>query len=259
MLKRLAKVALHRIGFDVRPASAAPYGQPPVEFTQRDREIAEHVVRQRLTMVSWERLFATITACKHAVAAGIDGDFVECGVWRGGNALAAKLIFESLGSDKQVWLFDTFAGMSEPTDVDREAFTGVAARGSFEAQQRANRNEWCLASIEDARRNFEAAGADLSGVRLVRGDVAETLRDEANLPSAISVLRLDTDWYESTMAELRVLYPRISIGGSLLIDDFGFWEGARKAVEEYFAAIPPHARPLLHYTDYTGRMGVKVV
>jgi hypothetical protein len=258
MLKKLAKVALHRIGLDVRRAGETPYGQPPVEFSARDREIADHVVRQRLTMVSWERLFATINACKHAVAAEIDGDFVECGVWRGGNALAAKLTFESLGSDKQVWLFDTFAGMSEPTEVDRAAATGEAAQGSFEARQKGDHNEWCYASLDDVRRNFEVAGADLGGVRFIKGDVVETLRCEANLPGAISVLRLDTDWYESTLAELTTLYPRLSVGGSLLIDDFGYWEGARKAVEDYFGGLPRNARPLLHYTDYTGRMGVKV-
>jgi O-methyltransferase len=259
MLKNLVKTALHKIGLDVRRATAAPYGQPPVEFSARDEEIARYVVQRRLTMVSWERLFATITACKHAVNAEIDGDFVECGVWRGGNALAAKLTFESLGSDKKVWLFDTFTGMSEPADVDRAAFTGEAARDTFETKQKADHNEWCYASLEDVQRNFETAGVDLSRVRFVNGDVIETLGNDSNLPPAISVLRLDTDWYESTLAELRILYPRMSAGGSLLIDDFGYWEGARKAVEDYFATLAPPARPLLHYTDYTGRMGVKVV
>lgn len=95
-------------------------------------------------------------------------------------------------------------------------------------------------------------------MRFVKGDVATTLRDETNLPSLISVLRLDTDWHDSTLAELQTLYPRLSVGGSLLIDDFGYWDGARKAVEDYFATLPPRVRPLLHYTDYTGRMGVKI-
>ena len=190
--------------------------------------------------------------------AEIEGDFVECGVWRGGNALAAKLTFESLGSDKKVWLFDTFAGMSEPTDVDRGAISGEIARETFLASQNDDHNDWCFASLEDVRRNFEAARVDMAGVSFVKGDVLKTLRDHANLPGAISILRLDTDWYESTREELRVLYPRLSIGGCLLIDDFGCWEGARKAVEDYFAELPPRARPLLQYTDYTGRMGVKV-
>jgi O-methyltransferase len=256
MLKRLAKTTLHKFGLDIRRAGSVPYGTPPVEFTERDAEIARYVVQKHYTMVSWERIFATITAAKHAVEAEIPGDFVECGVWRGGNALAAKLIFEGLGSDKKVWLFDTFAGMTEPTDLDRMAFTGESAQDGYEAHLAADHNEWCFASLKDVRRNFEQAWVDLDGVRFVKGDVAETLRGE--LPEAISVLRLDTDWYESTLIEMETLYPLLSIGGSLLIDDFGCWEGARKAVDEYLARLPRHARPLLHYTDYTGRMGVKV-
>lgn len=255
-LKSLAKDALHKLGLDIRTATPAQYGTPPIEFTDREREIARHVVQ--FTMVSWERIFATITACKHAVEAQTDGDFVECGVWRGGNALAAKLVFESLGSDKEVWLFDTFAGMSAPTDADRAAFTGAPAQDTFVAKQQADHNDWCYASIEDVRHSFETSGADIAGVHFVKGDVLETLKADGSIPSAISVLRLDTDWYESTFAELERLYPRLSIGGSLLVDDYGYWEGARKAVDDYFAIMPPSARPLLHYTDYTGRMAVKV-
>ena len=208
-------------------------------------------------MVTRERLIATINACKHAVQSGTEGDFVECGVWRGGNSIAAKMTFENLGSDKKVWLFDTFAGMTAPTAEDRAAPTGEAAIAEFERSQTGDHNEWCYASLDDVRRNFGRARVAMEGVRFVPGDVVATLGDTDNLPAAISVLRLDTDWYESTKRELEVLYPRLSKGGSLLIDDFGYWEGARKAVEEYFAGLEPRERPLLHYTDHTGRMGVK--
>jgi len=257
MLKQTIKRAFRTIGLDVRRAGGFPIPALPVEFTKADGAILEFVLGNRLSMVSRERLIATINACKHAVHAGIDGDFVECGVWRGGNAIAAKLAFENYGSDKKVWLFDTFAGMTAPSEADRAAFTGAAAHEKFEQSQSGDHNEWCYASIEDVRRNFELAGVALDGVRFIKGDVAETLGDETNLPAAISVLRLDTDWYASTLRELEVLYPRLTKGGSLLIDDFGFWEGARKAVEEYFAGLRPVDRPLLHFTDYTGRMGVK--
>ncbi|MEL1619861.1 TylF/MycF/NovP-related O-methyltransferase, partial [Acinetobacter baumannii] len=83
---------------------------------------------------------------KHALL--LDGDFVECGVWRGGNALAAKMVFEHYGSDKRVWLFDTFGGMTEPSDMDRTA-NGEPAIDKFLASQRIDRNEWCYASLED--------------------------------------------------------------------------------------------------------------
>jgi hypothetical protein len=223
----------------------------PVEFTDRDRENFNYIWSHRLTMVAAERLIATIMACKHALL--LDGDFVECGVWRGGNALAAKMVFEHYGSDKRVWLFDTFGGMTEPSDMDRTA-NGEPAIDKFLASQRIDRNEWCYASLEDVAANFREAGVDLAGVRFVEGDVLETLK--LDLPERISVLRLDTDWYESTKAELEALYPNLIVGGVLLIDDYGHWDGARRAVEEYFAKV---ARPLLHYTDETGRSGVKVV
>jgi hypothetical protein len=223
----------------------------PVEFSEADRAIFNYIWSHRLTMVTRERLIATIMACKYALM--LDGDFVECGVWRGGNALAAKMIFEHYRSDKTVWLFDTFSGMTQPTELDRTA-KGEPALDKFETSQRGDHNDWCYASLEDVDANFREAGVDLTNVCFIKGDVLETLKDK--LPERISVLRLDTDWYESTKAELKALYPRLVIGGVLLIDDYGHWAGARRAVEEYFETVD---RPLLHYTDQTGRAGVKVV
>lgn len=258
MIKQTLKRALAVTGLEIRRRAAIDYfSVDPVEFSKRDLDVLHHVLDRRLTMGSRERLIATIKACKHAVQAQIDGDFTECGVWRGGNSIAAKLTFENYGSDKKVWLFDTFTGMTPPTDEDFSRFADRSAAERFRNAQRDGQNEWCFASLEDVKANFEEAKADLSGVRFIAGDVIETLADERNLPSRISVLRLDTDFYNSTKAELDVLYPRLSVGGSLLIDDFGHWDGARRAVEEYLATLPPGARPLLHLTDYSGRMGVK--
>jgi elongation factor P hydroxylase len=90
-------------------------------------------------------------------------------------------------------------------------------------------------------------------VHLVQGLVEETLPAQA--PESIALLRLDTDWYKSTLHELEHLYPRLVRGGVLLIDDFGYWQGARQATEEYFARHPP--APLLVAVDQTGRVGVR--
>lgn len=256
MLKQAVRRALGAFGLEVRATGRIPPYSPPVEFTEPDVAVLDFVRTNQLTMVSRERVIATINACKHAVRAGIEGDFVECGVWRGGNAIAAKLTFENYGSDKRVWLFDTFAGMTAPTAIDRDRSGGMASK-YFERFRRDDHNAWCYVSLEDVRRNFERAGIGLDGVRFIKGDVAVTLGEAANLPAAISVLRLDTDWYESTKLELETLYPRLTKGGSLLIDDFGCWEGSRKAVEEYIDHLKPGDRPLLHYTDPSGRMGVK--
>jgi len=229
----------------LRPKKPDP--EFPVEFTDSDRAIFDHVVNNRLTMVGPERLIATIAACKYAV--GLEGDFVECGVWRGGNSIAAKMIFDRERADKDVWLFDTFAGMTAPTHADTTTWSDKATEEAFAERQAGGHNEWCYASIEDVKRKFP----NLDRVRFVKGDVVETLKGE--LPERIAVLRLDTDFYESTKAELEALYPRLVSGGVLIIDDYGHWDGARRAADEYFASVP---RPLFHASDYTGRIGVKV-
>jgi O-methyltransferase len=243
-----------RLGLEVRRTSGAPDFVLPVEFTKRDIEIFNYVWDNRLTMGLPQGLTAAMIAAKHAALANIPGDFVECGVWRGGLSLAAKLLFEEYCPQKKVWLFDTFAGMTRPSEFDRPAFDRFDAAEAFSEQRRDGFNAWCYASLDDVRENFERAGADLSGVRFVKGDVAATLHDERNLPETISVLSMDTDFYESTKVQLDVLYPRLSRGGPLLIDDFGYWEGVRKAVEEYFG----DQMPLLYYTDLSGRMTIKL-
>lgn len=91
-------------------------------------------------------------------------------------------------------------------------------------------------------------------LEFVIGPVEETLITK--VPERIALLRLDTDWYESTRAELEYLYPRLVVGGVLIVDDYGHWKGARKAVDEYFAALGNDA-PLLNRLDYTGRMAVR--
>jgi len=227
----------------------------PVEFSEQERSMVCRILEENLSMASPERLWATVMACRHAIEQDIPGDFVECGVWRGGNSLIAAAMCNLLGSEKNVYLFDTFEGMTKPTDRDTFAQSGRSAGDEFRKNQRSSHNEWCYASLEDVRSNFDRWGLLGERVRFVQGDVAGTLADESLLPAIISVLRLDTDWYESTKLELEVLYPRLSPGGVLIIDDYGFWAGARQAANEYFLTTGP--RPFLQYIDNTGRMGVK--
>ena len=90
-------------------------------------------------------------------------------------------------------------------------------------------------------------------IKYIEGKVEQTLSD--NNPGKIALLRLDTDWYESTKIELEVLYPLLVIGGVLIIDDYGLFHGAKKAVDEYFHSI--NEEPLMHRIDYSGRMIIK--
>ena len=155
---------------------------------------------------------------------------------------------------RRVWLFDTFLGMTKPTELDRESTTGQAAIVEYSEKDRGAFNAWVYCPLDQVRAHFAAAGLLSDQVVFVQGDVLQTLR-QSELPEQVAVLRLDTDWYESTKIELEVLYPRLSVGGVLLIDDYGHFSGAQQATDEYFSRGV--VRPLLNYTDYTGRAGVK--
>ena len=227
------------------------------QFSEKDLAIAKFIILNDMTMVSVRGLLATISACKYTVANGIAGDFLECGVWRGGNAIAAKMIFDEYGSNKKVYLFDTFAGMTKPTEFDFSIRRNSPAMPIFLKGQKENHNEMCYASLADVKNNFGVAGVDLANVHFVQGDVLETLADKTNLPTEIAVLRLDTDWYESSKYELEILYPLLSVGGVLLLDDYGFWAGQRKATDDYFAG-ENHITPMLHIVSSAGRAAIKL-
>jgi O-methyltransferase len=250
--RKLLSAALARAGFRLERTTPRT-AQLPVELRPEDGLMLDHVLRQRLSMASVERLRTTLLACTHVAAQGIQGSFVECGVWRGGNSLIAADVFSRRAPDRHVYLFDTFAGMTAPTDADVDC-AGAPASAEFTASQRESHNEWCYASLDDVQSNFRQAGLLGPQVHFIQGDILQTLRVPANLPERIAVLRLDTDWYESTLLELEILYPRLAKGGVLIIDDYGHWGGARKAVDEYFA---DRERPFFQFTDYTGRAGVK--
>jgi len=258
LLKRTVKSAFHAVGLDVvRRQEPSPINQRyPTELTREDREIVDYVKSRRLTSVEEPRLWATVMACKYVVERGIEGDFVECGVWRGGLALAAAAVFRRHRSARRVHLFDTFAGMTPPGERDTSLADDTPALAEFQRHDRATHNEWCYAPLDEVRGHFRDAGLLDDSIVFVQGDVRRTLDDPSRLPAQIAVLRLDTDWYESTRKELRVLYPRLRVGGVLLIDDYGHWAGSRKATDEYFSSEAP--RPFLQYTDYAGRTGVKV-
>jgi O-methyltransferase len=253
--KKALRSTLNLIGLELKREASATIAFP-VELTTQEKDFFVYVRDNNLSMASDERLFTTMLACKHVVERDIEGDFLECGVWRGGNAVLAAAIFRLYGSKKKVYLFDTFEGMTEPTELDRYAATGRGALQEFRDHQQESHNDWCYASIDDVRNSFLKVDLLSDNVIFVKGDVLTTLAEAANIPAHISVLRLDTDWYESTKKELEVLYPLLSVGGALIIDDYGHWAGSKKATDEYFTNCG--GRPLLQYTDYTGRAGIKI-
>lgn len=208
------------------------------------------------TMTSKERMYALYAACLYILDAQLGGSFLECGVWKGGSAMMIAACLKSKGAlDRDIYLFDTFEGMPKPDDVDR-SHTGEPAHGTFDATSvNADTSTWCYSSLDEVKRNMLSVGYPEERIHLIKGKVEETLPDLAP-KGPVALLRLDTDWYSSTKQELMHLYPLLVQRGVLIIDDFGHWEGARKAVLEYFNEHKENM--LLNRIDYTGRIGIKV-
>lgn len=228
-------------------------GRPPAVPPDIDdaRDLVEAV--SPFTMTSPERIVALRDAVRHVCRHGIAGDVVECGVWRGGSMMAVARTLLDLGARRRLHLFDTFDGMPPPTTVDRD-LSGVAAAGWLAAEDRDTGSTWARSPLEDVRANLRSTGYPPELVHFVPGMVEDTIPSRA--PEGIAILRLDTDWYESTRHELEHLYPRLVQGGVLIVDDYGHWQGARRAVDEYLAATS--ARLFLARIDYTGRLAIKL-
>ena len=236
--------ALARRGYGVRRKIDADVAPEMIETLERVRPF---------TMTSPRTIVGLCEAVEYLVRAEVQGDLVECGVWRGGSMMAAALTLVRLGdAGRTLHLFDTFAGMPMPEEHD-VALTGshAPALDRWQRDQRADHNEWAYAPLETVRDNVLATGYPSDRVRLVPGPVEETIPDHA--PQTIALLRLDTDWYASTRHELEHLYPRLAPGGVLIIDDYGSWAGARKAVDEY----DPVRRLFLARLDGFARIGIK--
>lgn len=204
------------------------------------------------TMTSIERMYALYTATRHVIANQTPGHFVECGVWRGGSMmLIAYTLLRLASTDRDLWLYDTFDGMPPPTAEDVQEMSGRSASEILAEHEKSGDDPfWGVAPRALVEENLHRTGYPAGRIRFIEGDVQTTIPAQA--PEQIALLRLDTDWYASTRHELRHLYPRIATGGVLIIDDYGYWRGARKATDEYLQSLP--APPLLHRIDYTGRM-----
>jgi O-methyltransferase len=240
-----------------RPADAPLESLPPAQLEPWEQRIVERALKDSIT--SRERVIALVDAVRYCVDRGIEGDFAECGVWRGGSIIAMIMALQQVGGDdRDIWLYDTFEGMTEPTDADTSPIHKPAVeiwRDAEEAGQPAFPEYFDpeLFNEQVVRENVLSTGYAEERLHFVRGPVEQTI--PAHAPERIALLRLDTDWYESTRHELEHLYPRLVDGGVLIIDDYGHWEGARRAVDEYFSGT---AKPLLlNRIDYTGRVAVK--
>jgi O-methyltransferase len=227
-LYRLAQSAASALGYNLELRLLKDSGFPSyvdpafVALLQKYRD---------KTMVPWGGLYMAYKAAQYVARNQIVGDIVECGVWRGGcSLLMAEAIQQVRGPVYDFHLYDTYGGMTKPGAEDRSAM-GHASTFYDKAKKSNGTVGWCYASIEEVTQNIGASTYPLDRFHLVKGRVEETIPAQA--PERIALLRIDTDWYESTRHEMVHLLPRLSSGGVLLCDDYGFWEGAQKAVDEY--------------------------
>jgi hypothetical protein len=249
-LKRLLNAA----GLDLvrysGPIDAIPFPDVLPEDLETIHAVSEY------TMTSAKRIQVLCEATRYISRARIPGDVVECGVWRGGSMMAvARTLLQEEDAERHLHLFDTFEGMTYPTEHD-VSIDGKNALELMRSDPRSGDREsvWCVAPDDGVRSAMRGTKYPEDRIHLVKGRVEDTLPEHA--PVRIALLRLDTDWYESTRHEMECLFPRLACGGVLLIDDYGHWKGARKAVDEYLRRMDHEL--MLHRIDYTGRVGVRV-
>lgn len=208
----------------------------------------------KFTLTNPERIVSLIRAIEHVEKSIIEGAIVECGVWKGGSIMAVLKSLKKLNSlNREIYLYDTFEGMSEPSFKD-ESYKGESASKAYETKNEFWKRIECFSTLEEVQFNIKSIGYPNEKIQFIKGKVEDTI--PRIIPKKISILRLDTDWYESTLHELEYLFPKLVKGGIIIIDDYGHWKGCKKAVDEYFEKNGIEL--FLNRIDYTCRMGIKV-
>lgn len=214
--------------YDWRPQIDENASRQPSRFPEiRDERFWRlYNAAKAYSMLDVPGFFNLYQSVLYVAANRVPGSLVECGSFLGGASIFMTALARELGDDRPIEVYDTFAGFPEgQTDVRR----GVG-------EVRGPRYQSFFDSV---RANFDTVLGTAHGVALIEGDVAETLPVRSRKP--IALLRLDTDYYPSTRAEFEHLYPLLSPGGVLIVDDYGVYEGSRRATDEYMAgkARPP--------------------
>jgi len=226
------------------------------KFPDFEKEAIEIINKSKpYTMTSEERLYGLFKAMEYIAINKIEGDIVECGVWKGGSSMCAILSAQNFNDINRVfYLYDTFEGMSAPTEKDIDILNMDAQYQLDHSKKEVDVSVWCYSAIEEVQQNIALTNIVSEKVKFIKGKVEDTI--PGTIPEKIALLRLDTDWYESTYHELVHLFPRLVKNGVIIIDDYGYWKGAREAVDQYIKE--KNITILLSRMDDTGRMAIKV-
>jgi len=251
-MKKFIKYFFNKLGYSVIKNNLSD-NFIPIEASEFEVDLIRKT--KKYSMTDQKNLYLSTQAIKYIADENIAGDFVECGVWKGGHLIIFKLLCEKYNLKRKLYGFDTFQGMigASNLDVDYKGKKAIKILKDTPIDSNDQDNIWCYSPLDEVKRNISSICGNVENIYFINGDVVKTLKDKKNLPSKIALLRLDTDFYESTKIELEVLYPLLQDGGILIIDDYGYWRGARKAVDEYFSNIP-HFK---HVINHTCRMIIK--
>jgi hypothetical protein len=186
------------------------------------------------TMTNPKRMEFLIKAIEEIKSRELTSSFVEAGVYKGGSSMLAAYTLKELGMSNPVVLLDTFKGMTKPTEEDVKINKGHTYFEKWKSLNNGSYVDWCFGSLNEVKNNMGITGYE--NVSYIIGDVCKTLPKEINkdMSNGISILRLDTDFYESTKSLMNNLFPLVEEGGFIIFDDYNCWEGAKKAVDEYF-------------------------
>ncbi len=245
-IKEIIGRLVRKVGFAIRR-----YKQDGSDLTSDLTEEEKRIVSlvESYTMTGVDRIVTLMNAVRYIARSNIPGDIVECGVWRGGSMMAvAAVLLSERDTSRHLYLYDTFEGMPDPTERDVRFDGRMASALLADANAR-----WGIPTLDEVRANMVSIGYPETNIHFIVGKVEDTLPGTA--PEQLSILRLDTDWYQSTKHELIHLFPRLRPFGILIIDDYGHWTGARQATDEYFAEYG--IGMYLHRIDYSARIGVK--
>lgn len=238
VLREAIKEAFNYLGYDI--SKITPSWSEKTQVWGIDPVFWELWIRKIMgrSVYSWQVYYSIWEAVHYIVKNSIGGDLVECGVHKGAGAIVmGEALYRFENKDRKIYCYDTFGGMSEPTSLDYQEGRVMAKQLLEDAPKRNGIPDICYCPYDEALRNVSSSRYPISNYIFVKGKVEETI--PRITPLKIALLRLDTDWYESTKHELEHLYPLLSDMGILMIDDYGCWFGARKAVDDYFGSDRP--------------------
>jgi hypothetical protein len=256
MISKLIKKVLNKFGYTIIKTNLynnLSKKQIPYDMDHDFKEV--YLRAKQFTMTSVERMYALYKATEYIVDNNIPGDIIECGVWRGGSMMISALTLLKMNNlNRIIYLYDTYEGMSKPSEKDIRIYDNKPALKKWKKSQGKEFNQWDYASLDEVKKNLYSTGYPKENFAFIKGKVEDTIPHI--VPEKVSLLRLDTDFYESTYHELLHLFPKLSLNGVIIIDDYGYWKGQKEAIDTYFKKY--NIKILLNRIDGLGIIGIKL-